>query len=68
MLFFVREDAKSGLIEIIPLVCTSAIRGQYPVFSHPESPQGVLLGGGCISRHCFHPEFPRGSPSGAGRL
>ena len=28
----------SGLIEIIPLICTSAIGGQYPVLSHPESP------------------------------
>ena len=25
------EDAKSGLIEIIPLIGTSAIWGQYPV-------------------------------------
>ena len=31
-----------GLTEIIPLVCTSAIRGQYPKLSHPESPQGAL--------------------------
>ena len=30
---------KSGLIEIIPLIHTSAVGGQYPVLSHPESPQ-----------------------------
>ena len=33
-----------GLTEIIPLIFTSAIRGQYPVLSHPESPQGAPLG------------------------
>ena len=32
------------LIEIIPLICTSAIWGQCPMFSHPESPQGAPLG------------------------
>ena len=32
----------SGLTEIIPLICTSAIWGLYPVFSHPEFPQGLL--------------------------
>ena len=31
---------KSGLTEIMPLIYTSAIWGQYPVFSHPEFPQG----------------------------
>lgn len=35
---------ESGLIEIIPLMCTSALWDQCPVFSHPESPQGALLG------------------------
>ena len=35
---------ESGLTEIIPLICFSALQGQYPVFSHPESPRGVLLG------------------------
>ena len=29
----------SGLTEIIPLIFTLAIWGQYPVLSHPESPQ-----------------------------
>ena len=32
---------QSRLTEIIPLMCASAIRGQYPVFSHPEFPQGA---------------------------
>ena len=35
---------ESGLAEIIPLMCSSAIWGQYPVFSHPEFPQGSLSG------------------------
>ena len=35
---------ESGLIEIIPLICTSAVWGQYPVLSHPESLQGALSG------------------------
>ena len=35
---------ESGLIEIIPLMGTSALLGQYPAFSHPEFLQGVGLG------------------------
>ena len=35
---------ESGLTEIIPLIYTSASWGQYPVFSHPKSPQGASLG------------------------
>ena len=35
---------ESGLTEIIPLICTSAIWGQYPAFLHPESPQGSQVG------------------------
>ena len=31
---------ESGLTEIIPLICTPAIWGQYPVFSYPEFLQG----------------------------
>ena len=31
---------ESALTEITPLICTSAIWAQYPVFSHPELPQG----------------------------
>ena len=31
---------ESGLTEIIPLMCTSAIWGLHPVFSYPEFPQG----------------------------
>ena len=36
---------ESGLTEIISFLGTSAIWGQVPVFSHPESPQGAPLGG-----------------------
>ena len=32
---------ESGLTEIIPLICTLAVWGQNPVFSHPELPQGA---------------------------
>lgn len=35
-LLFAAAAAKS-LTEIIPLIGISAISGQYPVFSHPES-------------------------------
>ena len=34
---------ESGLTEIVPLICTSAICGQHPVVSHPESPWGTSL-------------------------
>ena len=39
-----RKLVGSGVTEIIPLRCTSAAWGQYPLFSHPEVPQGSLLG------------------------
>ena len=32
------------LSEISPLICTSALWGQHPVFSPPESPQGAPRG------------------------
>ena len=32
----------SGLNEIMPLICTSAVWGQYPGLFHPECPQGWL--------------------------
>ena len=35
---------ESGLTEIIPLISTLTIEGQYPVFLHHESPQGATLG------------------------
>ena len=35
---------ESGLTGIIPLICTSAIWGQYPVLSHGKAPHGALLG------------------------
>ena len=31
---------ESGLTEIIPFICTSALWDQYSVFAHPEFPQG----------------------------
>ena len=43
---------ESGLTEIILLICTSAIWDQYPVFSHPESPQGVLSGVAVVADGC----------------
>ena len=38
VLVCVWEDTESGLIEIIPLICTW---GPYPALLQPESPQGV---------------------------
>ena len=35
---------ESGLIDIIPSICTSAMWGQYPVLSPPESPRVSPLG------------------------
>ena len=35
-----RKLQGSGFTEIIPLICTSVICSQYPVFLHPEFPQG----------------------------
>ena len=35
---------ESGLTEIIPLISTLTIEGQYPVFIHHESLQGAMLG------------------------
>ena len=47
VLFYTWEDAKSGIIEIIPLMCTSAIWGQYPVFFSSWVSSGCTAGGGC---------------------
>ena len=48
---------ESGLTEIIPLICTSDIWGQCPLFSHHESPQAALYrvggGGDWSSGHLF---------------
>ena len=44
--FCVWEDPDSGLTEIIPLICTSALWGQDPAFLHPESPPSGPLGVG----------------------
>ena len=35
---------ESGLTEVIPSRCPSAIWGQHPVFSHPELPWGSPTG------------------------
>jgi len=42
VLFYDGKMAKSGLTESIPLKCTSAVWGGYPMFSHPELPWGSL--------------------------
>ena len=42
--FCVWEDPDSGLTKIIPLICTSALWSQDPVFLHPESPPSGPLG------------------------
>ena len=39
----------SELPEFSPFICISAILGQYPILSHPESPQGTLLGVGAVT-------------------
>ena len=40
------KTQESGLTEILPLICTSAIWGQDPVLSPPEFPQGAPSGVG----------------------
>ena len=35
---------ESGITEILPLICLSAIQGQDHVLSHPGFSQGALLG------------------------
>ena len=37
---------EAGLTEVSPLMCTTAIWGQHPVFSYPEAPQDAPLWGG----------------------
>ena len=44
---------ESGLMEIIPLICTSVIWGQYPVFCHPVLPLGSLLGVAAVWPCCW---------------
>ena len=43
-IFGYEKMQESRLTEIIPLMCTLTIQGQYPVFLHPESPQGDSWG------------------------
>ena len=38
------KTQESGLTEIIPLMCTSALWGQHPAFLHPESPRCTVGG------------------------
>ena len=38
-----------GLIEIIPLICSLTLLGQYPIFLHPESSQGTLSGAAAVA-------------------
>ena len=38
------QNLRSELTGIIDLMCTSAVPGQYPVLSYPESPWGAPLG------------------------
>ena len=42
--FFVWEDAR--LIEIIPLIYTLTVQGQYPVFNILNPPHGAPIGRG----------------------
>ena len=61
------KTQESGLTEIIPLICTSAVWDQYPMFSHPVFSQGSFLGEWLQSAGCqladivFGPEFPQSS-------
>ena len=45
---------ESGLIEIIPWIRTFTIWGQYPIFLHPESPQGATSGAAAVA-NCLMP-------------
>ena len=59
------ELQESGLTEIIPLIKTSALWGQHPALSHPESPQDALLGvaaasGGLMAGILFPSRIPSG--------
>ena len=48
----------SGLNEIIPLICTSAVWGQYPGLFHPESPQRWLHRGAATDARVVLPLLP----------
>lgn len=69
MLIYAWEDGQEfGLTKIIPWIFTSVIWGQYPVFLHPEFPQGSPLGvdasDGCqIAGILLLSDFPQGSPA-----
>ena len=64
---------ESELTEIIPLIRTSAIWGQYAIVSHPAFRQRSPVGSGyslMVTRWqvSFLPEFPQGSPAHFGEL
>ena len=46
VLSFVWKHGRGWLTGLIPVTCTSAIQGRYPVFSPPDFPRGTL-GTGC---------------------
>lgn len=62
------KGPKSGLIEIIPLLCTWLSKGQYPVLLHSEFPQGAQLWVAAEARlpANLHPEFPPLTDEGGG--
>ena len=68
MLFYGWVMQESEFTDLIPLMCTSAVWGQHPMFSHPEFPQH-----GCSLmadrwQASFLPEFPQGSPTQIGGI
>ena len=48
--FWYGKMQQSELTEVTPLMCASALWGQHPVLSHPESPQDATLGGAWLQR------------------
>ena len=68
MLFYGWVMQESEFTDLIPLMCTSAVWGQHPMFSHPEFPQR-----GCSLmadrwQASFLPEFPQGLPTQIGGI
>ena len=51
---------ESGLTEVIPLMCTSNIWDQNPVFSHPQFPQAapLVVATVCWLLDAWHSLFP----------
>lgn len=65
---------ESGIMEIIPFICLSAILGQYTVFLTSPAPWGFTIRNGCSSiavrSQVFFslPQCPQGSQTHAGGL